>query len=343
MVRNIRSSKLSPYLPVVINNDLIRAKYSMDLSERRMLYVAMSKINPEDQQFNIISFTVSEYFELIEKSMENEKISRGGKQYDIIKDGCRSLLRRLVEIQEGANWRVFQWCSRAEFNEDTSMISLKFHDDMKDYLLFMLENRGFTKFLLKYALPLSSTYAQRFYEMFRGLVYPGAGVSYMRVDIADLKERLDLTDRYPAYKDFRKRVLQTAESEINAKTDICISFKEIRHKTRGRPIEAINVTIQLKESMTHEWDRYLLWDKQDLLEKLRGMISKEIGQIIVVEDLENYQHQAVARLVYEISAGTVNLREVRNAKGFVAFMLNKYSDPTGIREQMLTAPEPAGK
>jgi len=338
-MRSKKVNQLSPYLPVVINNDLVKAKYSMDLSERRMLYVAMSKINPDDQNFNVISFTVSEYFDLIEKSMENEKISRGGKQYDTIKDGCRSLLRRLVEIQDGGSWIAYQWCSRAEFNENTGTISLKFHDDMKEYLLFMLENRGFTKFLLKYALPLSSIYAQRFYEMMRGLVYPGSGVVHTRIGVEDLKNRLELTDRYPAYKDFRKRVLQTAESEINAKTDICISFKEIRRNTRGRPIESINVTVQLKENMIHEWDRYLLWDKQDLLDKLRDMVSKAIGQIIATEDFDQYQHDAVARLVYEISAGEIDLKKINNAKGFITYMLKKYSDPIGIREQRLTPAE----
>jgi len=92
--------KLNGYLPVVMQNELARAKYSMELNERRLLYVAMSKINQHDTDFQTVTFSISEYINLLEKSMNDKKQQKGGKTYELIKEGCRNLLKRLVAFRE---------------------------------------------------------------------------------------------------------------------------------------------------------------------------------------------------------------------------------------------------
>lgn len=332
--------KLSGYLPVVMKNELTRAKYSMELNERRLLYVAMSKINPYDTDFQTVTFTISEYISLLEKSMNDEKQQKGGKTYELIKEGCKNLLKRLVEIQDGKKWTAFQWVSKATVNEETGEITLKFHDDMKPYLLYMLENKGFTKFLLKFALPLNSTYAQHFYEMFRGLVYERNERAVCKVQYSDLREKLVLGKKYPNYADFKRFILDIAEREINQKTDIYISFKEVRKKTKGRPIVAILVSVILKANMVHEWDRFMLWQKDDLLEKLYYLVERSKGQKLNLERLEKYSHESIARLTYEINEGKIDLLKINNHQGFIEWKLDQWQTDIGMDQISLEETKP---
>ena len=325
--------KLNGYLPVVMQNELARAKYSMDLNERRLLYVAMSKINQHDTDFQTVTFFISEYINLLEKSMNDKKQQKGGKTYELIKEGCRNLLKRLVEIQDGKKWTAFQWVSKAVVNEETGEITLKFHNDMKPYLLFMCENKGYTKFLLKFALPLNSTYSQRFYEMFRGLVFEDRGTAITRINLDELRTRLELKkEQYRNYADFKKRILDIATREINSKTDIYITFKEIRSRARGKKVEALNITIQLKSEMIHEWDTYMLWQKDDLLEKLAFLVERVKGQKIHTDLLEKYSHESIARLTYEINEGKIDLLKIQNHQSFIIWQLEQWQSDIGMNQ-----------
>jgi plasmid replication initiation protein len=331
-----KEKKLNGNLPVVMKNELARGKYSMDLTERRLLYVAMSKIHPDDIEFGTVTFTISEYIKLLEEKMQEGKQKKGGHTYNMIKTGCKSLLKRIVEIQTGKRWMAFQWVSKAIVDENTTEITLRFHDEMKPYLLWMVEEVGFTKFLLKYALPLQSIYAQRFYEIFRGMVYEGNQKIVYRTRLQDLKQLLDIGNKYPNFNDFKRKVLEPAEREINGKTDLQIAFKEIRSRARGRRIEALRFHVQLKAGMNPDWGNFLLWDKPDLADKIAEIAQKRKGQHVVSGSLLDFSHEALARLTYELRENIIDLHEIKNCQAFFAFKLDQWSDEIGIRQQEIT-------
>jgi len=136
---------------------------------------------------------------------------------------------------------------------------MQFNECMKPYLLELLENKGYTKFLLKFAMPLSSIYAQRFYEMFRCLVYEVQPKAVQRIDLQELRRRLEMPEnKLKHFGLFKLKVLDIAEREINQKTDMYISFREIRKSGQGRAVEALYVSVILESDMVHEWDKYML-------------------------------------------------------------------------------------
>lgn len=331
-----KENQLNGNLPVVMKNELARGKYSMDLRERRLLYVAMSKIHPDDVEFGTVTFTISEYIHLLEENMQEGKQPKGGETYESIRGGCKSLLKRLVEIRTGKRWMAFQWVSKAIVDEGTSEITLRFHDEMKPYLLWMVEEVGFTKFLLKYALPLQSIYAQRFYEMFRGMVYESKQMVNYRTSIEDIKQMLDIGGKYPLYGNFRQKVLEPAEREINGKTDLQIAFKEIRSRARGKRIEALNFHVQLKAGMNPDWGNYLLWDPEDLALKAAEIARKRKGQHVDHESLLAFKHEALARLLFELREETIDLHEINNCQAFFIFKLNQWGDELGLRQQEIS-------
>jgi hypothetical protein len=317
--------KLNKYLPVIIGKNLAQARFSMDLWERRLMYVCMSKLTRDDERFPIIQFTLSDIAKLLdEKSLSDT-------DYIAIKKASKKLVTRVVEIQEKSKYRVINWVSMFELDTKTNSMSMQFNEYMKPYLLDLLENKGYTKFLLKFGMALSSKYAQRFYEMFRGMVYLENPKVVQKIELQELRRRLELDDKkHTAYGHFKARVLDLAEKEINQKTDIYISFKEIRGYGKGRPIQAIYVSVVLKTEMIHEWDRFMLWQKDDLLERLYKIVERQ-GQKLDIAELEKYSHESLARLVYDMS-NSINIQEIKNYQAFIEWKLKQWQTVVGIQQ-----------
>lgn len=319
--------KLNKYLPVVIGKDLAQARFSMDVWERRLMYVCMSKLTRDVEKFPIIQFTLSE----IAKLLDEKSLSLN--DYSAIKKAAKRLVTRVVEIQEKDKYRIFNWVSMFELDSKTNSMSMQFNEYMKPYLLDLLENKGYTKFLLKFGMALSSKYAQRFYEMFRGMVYEEKPKAVQKIEIQELRRRLELDDKkHIAYGHFKSRVLDLAEKEINQKTDIYINFKEIRGYGKGRPIQSLYVSVILKTEMIHEWDRFMLWQKDDLLEKLYQIVERQ-GQKLNLEALEKYSHESLARIVYDMSnSNNINLIEIKNHQAFIEWKLKQWQTDVGIQQ-----------
>lgn len=326
--------KLNKYLPVVFDNDLTKARFQMDLWERRLMYVCMSKLKPDDINFPEITFSISEIAKLLDiKSLPKS-------EYQAIYDASEKLLDRKVKSYENGIREGWNWVSKFKCDENTKMITMKFCEDMKPFLLNLIENRGYTKFLLKYAMPLSSIYAQRFYEMYRSLVYEGQAKAVQRVELQELRDRLEMpNNKNKLYGHFKTRVLDIAEREINSKTDIFISFKEVRSNTRGKPVIAIIVSVILKVDMIHEWDRYMLWQKDDLLEKLSQLVAHKKSHKLDLTEFDKYSHESIARLAYEIANDKLDLTDIKNCQKFLIWQLEQWKTEMGMNQLTLDVNE----
>ena len=81
----------------------------------------------------------------------------------------------------------------------------------------------------------------RFYELCSQ--YRDTG--WRQTSVEDIKSWLSISDKYPLFKDFKKRVLTPSINEINAKSDLLVDVEPIK---RGRPIVALKFTIKSKKS-----------------------------------------------------------------------------------------------
>ena len=116
---------------------------------------------------------------------------------------------------------------------------MNFHFDskLKPYLL-QLKNQ-FTSYKLSNILSLKSTYSIRLYELMKKWQHLG----HWECSVDDLRGFLGAKSvkSYSVYGNFKNRVLLPALEELNEKTDVQISFKEIK---KGRSVERIEFTIR---------------------------------------------------------------------------------------------------
>ncbi len=322
-------AKLNKNLPVVMGKDLAQARFSMGLWERRLLYVSMSKLNAEDMVFPELTFSLVDMAKLLDEN------SFSNTDNESIKEAARNLVHRVVEIREKGKFEIYPWVAyfKLEQTKAGNMVTMEFNKRMAPHLLYMLENKGYTKFLLKYALPLGSVYAQRCYEMFRALVYETQPHAVQTINLVEFRSRLEIPDeKYKGYTMFKKRVLETAERDINQKTDIFLKFTEVKGRGKGGRIESLHISVILKAHMVHEYDSYLVWQKDDLLEKLQVVVLNKKGQRLELKVLSEYSQETIARLLYEVINETVNLTTINNCQKFFEYLLSEWKTDMGMAQ-----------
>jgi len=321
--------KLNKELPVIMGKDLAQARFTMTLWERRLMYVCMSKLSADDVSFREITFSLVEMAKLLDES------SFSNTDNESIKAAARSLTHRVVEINEKGRFEIYPWLSyfKLEQTKAGNMISMEFNNRLAPHLLYMLENKGYTKFLLKYALPLGSVYAQRCYEMFRALIYEAQPHAIQTIDLMEFRRKLDIAEeKYAKFGMFKKRVLEAAERDINQKTDIFIKFSEIKGRGKGGRVDALYVSVILKAHMIHEYDSYLVWQKDDLLDKLQSVVQAKKGQQLNTKALSVFAQETIARLLYEVVNDKMDLSGINSCQRYFDFMLSQWATDMGMNQ-----------
>jgi plasmid replication initiation protein len=217
---------------VVRHNRLIESKHFLTLSERRFLFWIISRIQWNDEELKTHTITVQEWEKLV--GLEPTK-----NTYNEVYKMADSLTQRNVKIKDrdGNGWLDFTpWFHRIRYKQNEGKIEAILHPDLKPFLLQLKEQ--YTAIALEYALLLRGGYSYRIYDLLKQYQSVGSRT----ILLSDLREMLEIKKQeYPLYADFRKRVLEAAQKEINAKTDISFTFQPIKE---GRKITAIFFEIQ---------------------------------------------------------------------------------------------------
>ena len=217
---------------IVKHNNFIEAKYYLTLTEIKIIAKLASMIQKDDDDFKSYKFTAKEL-------LDDLKLNNN---YDDLRDAIRKLLTKLVIIKTENSILEINFLSSAEYFND-STIELCFDAKLKQYLLQLKEN--FTMYQFENVVALSSVYAIRIYELCKQY----EKIKERTIEIKTLKEILEIEDKYKLYADLKKRVLKIAEREINEKTDITISFEEIK---TSKKVTSIKFLIEKKEKEKSE-------------------------------------------------------------------------------------------
>ncbi|WP_084242363.1 replication initiation protein [Planomicrobium okeanokoites] len=217
---------------VTQSNNLIEARHKNPLTarEQKIVLTMASMIEPNDKDFKDYRISVKEFSKMLGL--------KGQAKYSDIKEISQNLLNKTIEIprKDDGGFLLVNWISSAEYIEGSGVVELSFSPKLKPYMLQLKEH--FTSYRLSNVLDLSSTHSIRLYELMKQWQHR----SRWRCSVEDLKLQLGITKgTYERYSHFKPRVLVKAVDEVNEKTDISISFKEIKE---GKRIEAIEFSIK---------------------------------------------------------------------------------------------------
>jgi len=198
------------------DNAITRAAYDMTALEKNILYVLISQINANDSAGK--SYFIS----------AREIMDRTGDEIDIklLKRATKQLTTRYFETWIAPD-KLLQatFISTAVYHIGKGIIEIEVSKHVLP--LFAELKQRFTTMQLNTALSLNSKYSKRIYEfvsMIKGMKDPTQIIS-----LTELKKILFVIDKegkdtYPKFSDFKKRVLDPAEREINEASGVDLTF-----------------------------------------------------------------------------------------------------------------------
>lgn len=228
-------TKKKGYL-VVKGNDLIqRNRFELSLMEQKTVAYICSMIKPIDSGFQSeYEFKIRDYCKICDIDYDN------GANYAYVKEILKKLRDRSMwmTLEDGSE-TVVGWLDRVTTNKKSGLAHIRIDDRLIPYLFDLKQQ--FTQYQLYNILGMKSAFSVRIYELMKSYSFRHTII----FELNELKELLmvEHVKSYVNYKDFRVKVLEKAQTEINELTDINIEFEPIK---TGRKVTSIKFIIEEK-------------------------------------------------------------------------------------------------
>lgn len=205
---------------VTKSNRLIEARYKLTRNEQRFVLIMTSLIEPSQGRFTFYRVPVKSLIRWM--GLENNH-----RAYERIREVVDSLLKKPLEIRTEKELIKANWVSSvSEYVEEKGIVTFEFSEKLKPYLLQLKEQ--FSSYRLEHVLKLKSAYSIRFYELLKQY----ERVGHRTIQLDDLRRMLHVDSRYPEYADLRKNVIDPAQRELRASTDIAFEYQPVRQHRR---------------------------------------------------------------------------------------------------------------
>ncbi len=194
-------------------NALVKSAQTMELNEKRLIMLAMSRIRWGDAEFLTQDIPVTELAQWL-----------GGNPYQEGRKAADGLLHRVVEVlEDGGEQTKFQWTTLSAYipahkhKAGVACVRIRFNEELSPFLL-QLRDR-YNQIPLTHMLPMPSYNSQRLYEILWHDSHAGNkkvlsyGIDQLKIFIG-LKDVHGKWEKYKTWKDFRK-VLEKAVEDFN--------------------------------------------------------------------------------------------------------------------------------
>ena len=225
---------------IVKDNALINASYSLELTEQRIVLLAILKARenktPHNQELIVTAQSYITAFNVHRNTA-----------YKTLKTACDNLFDRRFSYQRYSDkGKVEQvksrWVQSVVYAESDSYIKIKFADEVLP-LITMLE-KHFTSYELQQVASLKSIHAIRLYE----LLIQYRTVGKIEISLNDLRLKLGIADgKYHTMNNFKARVLDVGIQQINEHSDITVKYEQVK---TGRQITDFKFLFKQKAKAT---------------------------------------------------------------------------------------------
>lgn len=228
--------------PVTKHNDVIqKAKYSLTATEQRALAFIISKVRMSDTELKPVVFNIRDYCEVVGINPDTND-----NRTEIKRSIDRLGIARFWFLEGTKEYRRF-WLEPTSILIDwkAGTIRVCLSDWLSEYLLGL--KRNYTQYYLESILPMQSEYSIRIFEICKSHLHQGKfGIRIDQLKQQIVKEGKGIEDFYPRFPDFRRFVLDQAQKEINAYSEIYIEWEPVK---LGNKTVSIIFTVRPNDSM----------------------------------------------------------------------------------------------
>lgn len=224
---------------VVKDNALMNASYNLEVTEQRLILLAI--INARETHQGITS---DSKLEIHANDYATQFHVTKEAAYKALKTAVNTLFERQFSFKEETKKGVgivrSRWVSRIKYIDDSAILEITFAPDVVP-LITRLE-KHFTSYQIQQVTQLTGKYAIRLYELL--IAWREVG-KVPQIELSEFRGKLGVEDdEYKAMNHFKSRVLEPSIKQINQHTDIIVSYQQ--HKT-GRTIIGFSFNFKSKK------------------------------------------------------------------------------------------------
>lgn len=225
---------------VVQANNLIGGKQALKLNSAKLIRSAIMQVVKEDEDLKPYIITIKELSELLGVSPSN--IYRDAEEItdDIIKN---PVYVREEKAGRTVGFIKIPWVTRCEYVSDAG-IALKLNEELKPFLVKLKQH--YTQYTLQEVLAMKSVYGIRIFELLQSRVMsrliPKEG-TVVKISVQEIRECCGCEEKYPAFGNFKAKVIDRAVNEINRVTMYRVDYSYIKS---GRNVVKIEFHINMR-------------------------------------------------------------------------------------------------
>ena len=207
------------------SNELIQSCYKMTLSEKRLLILGASQLNPKDSYLDldranpiIIKVTAEEWMKMYGDDSRNV--------YRDMRLAAKKIFKRSIVLHPRVGIEEeFHWFDKAKYDDNKNEVTLQFNHDTATRLIGM--DGDFTSVKLLAVNKLRKSSAIKLYEIAKN-IYDMKGIGEWLIE--DFRHAMECEDKYPVMKDFKRRIINPALEEVNLQTDLRVEIEYLKNK-----------------------------------------------------------------------------------------------------------------
>jgi len=203
-------------------NSIIQAGQSLTATQQNILFSMLKRFVYLSSTTDIVELSQVTYSIPISEVYLNFEEVKGGKTYDLVRQQVSQLVEQKLTDIRGKETTYVPIFGYAKVTEGASEIKVRFNIEVLPYMVNMIRE-GYTSLVFKEVYALKSAYAKRLYE----LIYLNRNApktvqtGKFEISVTDFRFKLGIeTTMYPRWFDLKKRVVDTAVSEILEKTSL---------------------------------------------------------------------------------------------------------------------------
>lgn len=221
---------------ITMSNALTRAGHGLTLAEKRIVFIAISKMDsrkplPLNAPLYVSRITAAEYAELAECEMQTA--------YEALKDATKTLYSRSISFFEPAYKRKgsglvkvqMRWVGEVKYYAGEGWVELYWWSNLLPHLTGL--RKQFTSYQLKQASALRSSYSWKLME----LLIRFESTGWAEYDIDDFCVSMDATDKQRSnFNNIKRRIIEPAVKELHEKCEWSIHWQPIK---AGRKVKGL--------------------------------------------------------------------------------------------------------
>lgn len=227
-------------LQVVKSNHIIEASYRLSVAEQRVILSAIGQVRRDQQVTDEVLYSVTAA-EIARLCGTDQRTA----YRDLQAAAERLQTRRVTLILEpdgitirSKRRRVTCWVQSVDYIDQEGRVELRFGKDILPYLTGL--QREFTRYALSDVAKMTSAYGIRLYE----LLMQWGDRGEREIALEDLRRWLQIEDRYPSIKDFKKWVLEPSVTQINEHSPLQVAWAQ---RKTGRRVSHLLFTFSPKK------------------------------------------------------------------------------------------------